>query len=99
MLAYVRGCDVIHRNLQVCNKAGEFNEACLLGCTGKQLAKSVYHHIEFMRQQSELLSLARQEEVVGKSKEAHQQMYAKLEELHNAYKKACLAPFVHICVI
>lgn len=40
-----------------------------------------------MQQQNDLVAAARHEEIVSKSKETHQQMFNKLEEIHNAYKK------------
>jgi hypothetical protein len=44
--------------------------------------------VDFSNQQTELIMAAQREELMEKSKTVQQQMYTKLEELHNAYKKA-----------
>jgi hypothetical protein len=44
--------------------------------------------VDFSNQQTELMMAAQREELTEKSKTVQQQMYTKLEELHNAYKKA-----------
>eukprot|EP00976_Prorocentrum_cordatum_P012823 256371-Prorocentrum_minimum.AAC.1 len=61
---------------------------CLLGRSGKELAKSVYRAVEFANNQNELMLEAARDIERSKGKAMQQQMYTKMEELHNAYKKA-----------
>ena len=60
---------------------------CLLGRSGKELAKSVYRAVEFANNQNELMLEAARDIERSKGKAMQQQMYTKMEELHNAYKK------------